>query len=132
MNKHSEIISRMVGMVYPFIVLFGFYIIMNGHKTPGGGFQGGAVLASVFISRYLVTDRGTIRTEHLQVLEKLLFAGVVLLPVLFVFSQTHQRIPVLNPYYLTAMNILIGFKVCCGLVILFFRFIYHEKDGEQP
>jgi len=28
------------------ILIFGLYIIMHGHLTPGGGFQGGAVLAS--------------------------------------------------------------------------------------
>ena len=30
----------------PVILLFGAYIFVNGHLTPGGGFQGGAVLAS--------------------------------------------------------------------------------------
>jgi len=40
MTDHSEIISRMTGLLYPFILLFGFYIILNGHASPGGGFQG--------------------------------------------------------------------------------------------
>lgn len=44
MTDHSEIITRMTGLLYPFILLFGFYIILNGHASPGGGFQGGAVL----------------------------------------------------------------------------------------
>ncbi len=30
----------------PLIALFGAYVFVNGHLTPGGGFQGGAVLAS--------------------------------------------------------------------------------------
>ena len=30
----------------PLIFLFGAYVIMNGHLSAGGGFQGGAVVAS--------------------------------------------------------------------------------------
>jgi len=37
----------------PVIFLLGFYIIANGHLSPGGGFQGGAVLASGFLAIYL-------------------------------------------------------------------------------
>jgi multicomponent Na+:H+ antiporter subunit B len=35
--------------LFPLLVLFGIYIFMNGHLTPGGGFQGGVVLASAFL-----------------------------------------------------------------------------------
>ena len=31
------------------ILLFGIYLIMYGHITPGGGFGGGVVIASAFI-----------------------------------------------------------------------------------
>jgi len=30
----------------PFILLFGFYVVAHGHSSPGGGFQGGAILAA--------------------------------------------------------------------------------------
>jgi multicomponent Na+:H+ antiporter subunit B len=33
-------------LLVPLILLFGAYIFINGHLTPGGGFQGGAILAS--------------------------------------------------------------------------------------
>jgi len=33
----------------PFIQLFGLYVIMHGHSSPGGGFQGGVILAASFI-----------------------------------------------------------------------------------
>ncbi len=33
-------------VVLPLIFLFGAYVIMNGHLSAGGGFQGGAVVAS--------------------------------------------------------------------------------------
>ncbi|MBN1433397.1 Na(+)/H(+) antiporter subunit B [Candidatus Fermentibacterales bacterium] len=39
--------------LFPLIVLFGAYIFIHGHLTPGGGFQGGAIIASAFLLTYL-------------------------------------------------------------------------------
>jgi len=49
MNGGMSVIVRTVSrFVYGLILVFGFYVIMHGHLTPGGGFQGGAVVASAF------------------------------------------------------------------------------------
>lgn len=42
----GELLTTGARMLFPLIILFGAYVIMNGHLTPGGGFQGGAILAS--------------------------------------------------------------------------------------
>ncbi len=42
----GELLATGARMLLPLIVLLGFYVILNGHLTPGGGFQGGAILAS--------------------------------------------------------------------------------------
>ena len=39
--------------LFPLILLFGAYIFIHGHLTPGGGFQGGAIIASAFLLVYL-------------------------------------------------------------------------------
>ncbi len=35
-------------LLFPFLLVLGAYIILHGHLTPGGGFQGGAILAAAF------------------------------------------------------------------------------------
>lgn len=40
-------------LLFPLIMLFGAYVFLHGHLTPGGGFQGGAVVASAFLLLYL-------------------------------------------------------------------------------
>jgi multicomponent Na+:H+ antiporter subunit B len=42
----SELVQTGSLFLVSVIVLFGVYIFVNGHLTPGGGFQGGAVIAS--------------------------------------------------------------------------------------
>jgi multicomponent Na+:H+ antiporter subunit B len=42
-------------LLVPLILLLGVYVFVNGHLTPGGGFQGGAILASAILL-LLLTD----------------------------------------------------------------------------
>lgn len=45
-RKASEILQTGTDFLIPLIFLFGVYIFVHGHLTPGGGFQGGVVIAS--------------------------------------------------------------------------------------
>lgn len=42
----GELLQTGTRMLVPLILLFGAYVFINGHLTPGGGFQGGAIVAS--------------------------------------------------------------------------------------
>jgi len=48
-RKSSEILQVGTAFLFPIIVLFGVYIFVHGHLTPGGGFQGGVVIATAFL-----------------------------------------------------------------------------------
>jgi multicomponent Na+:H+ antiporter subunit B len=42
----SELLQTASQLLVPIIFLFGIYVFINGHITPGGGFQGGAIIAT--------------------------------------------------------------------------------------
>jgi multicomponent Na+:H+ antiporter subunit B len=44
-------------LLFPLIVLFGVYIIVHGHLSPGGGFQGGVVIANAFLLLMLANSK---------------------------------------------------------------------------
>ena len=48
-EPQDTIVRTVCRLLVPFIQLFGLYVIMHGHTSPGGGFQGGVILASSFI-----------------------------------------------------------------------------------
>lgn len=52
--KDQVILRIVTKLTIPFILVFGFYVITHGELGPGGGFQGGIVLASAFILYGLV------------------------------------------------------------------------------
>lgn len=45
----SLIVNIGCRVIVPFIFIFGLYVIMFGHYSPGGGFQGGTILAATVI-----------------------------------------------------------------------------------
>jgi len=55
----SPVVRTVANSIYFFVLIFGLYIIMHGHLSPGGGFQGGAVIASSFAM--ILVAHGTMR-----------------------------------------------------------------------
>ena len=40
------VLQAVVGPLTPFIMIYGIYVLFNGHLTPGGGFSGGTILGT--------------------------------------------------------------------------------------
>ncbi len=62
----SPIVLLGARLLSPYIMLFGIYVIFHGHYSPGGGFQGGALLASSII---LIRIAGGRLVSRLQIKE---------------------------------------------------------------
>lgn len=121
-------------LVYPLMLAFGFYVIINGHLSPGGGFQGGAIVATaILILYYIDADRET-NVGFIVTIEKFIFMAIILLASISVFTRGTfftNFFPVdtnleLKAVYLVSLNMLIGFKVALGLWTIFTAFL---KEG---
>ena len=47
--KNDMILQYAATLLVPLVLLFGVYVIMNGHISPGGGFSGGAIMGAALI-----------------------------------------------------------------------------------
>jgi multicomponent Na+:H+ antiporter subunit B len=57
-GSSSPIILLLSRVISPYIMLFGMYVVFHGHYSPGGGFQGGAMLAaSILLIRIAVEEK---------------------------------------------------------------------------
>jgi len=70
-EKSSLVLSTGCRFLFPFILLFGAYVVIHGHLTPGGGFQGGAIIASAFLLFYLGCRSKRVSEKGSKVLESL-------------------------------------------------------------
>ena len=68
-SEPSIIVKRVAGIVFPLAFTYGVYIFVHGHLTPGGGFQGGTIIASSVILIYLGFGRLNIPESLMTALE---------------------------------------------------------------
>lgn len=47
--KPDSILQKITAVLFPIIVIYGIYVILNGHLSPGGGFSGGAIIGAGLI-----------------------------------------------------------------------------------
>jgi multicomponent Na+:H+ antiporter subunit B len=60
--KETSLAVRLTGLVLVApVLLVGLYVVAHGHQTPGGGFQGGVILATALLLVYLSADYATMR-----------------------------------------------------------------------
>jgi multicomponent Na+:H+ antiporter subunit B len=155
MKGMSKIVRTTAGILFPFTMIFGLYIIAHGHLTPGGGFQGGAIVASgcaMLVIAYgsgWVMDR--IHTKRLATFESLGAIGfltVALLGLLFsavffgnflagshlLFGTTPATSSTLADFntggVLPLMNFAVGVKVIAGLFVIVLIMAYASSTKE--
>ncbi|MEA1986689.1 MAG: hydrogen gas-evolving membrane-bound hydrogenase subunit E [Candidatus Marinimicrobia bacterium] len=68
-RKSSELLQTTSSFLMGLIILFGVYIFTHGHLTPGGGFQGGVIIATAFLLLILTDVNMKINHTILQVVE---------------------------------------------------------------
>jgi multicomponent Na+:H+ antiporter subunit B len=78
----SEILTTGTDLLVPVIVFFGVYIFLHGHLSPGGGFQGGAVVASAVLLLFLAYPDFRLRHGLLSAIESLSGAAYVAIGLL--------------------------------------------------
>ena len=54
----SPVLDVAARLMTPFILLFAAYVVAHGHSSPGGGFQGGVILAAAIILARLTRGPG--------------------------------------------------------------------------
>jgi len=130
--RHSKIAIRTIRCICSVIILFGIYLIANGHISPGGGFQGGVAIAVFFVCRYMIFNIYDIKINTVLKDEKIVFLGIILVAVFAIFLGVHQyfpyqHLPLFQTIYMLMMNTLIGIKVALGFLMLFYRYVAVDR-----
>ena len=155
MRGMTLIVKTVVRIVSAFIVLYGIYIILYGHLTPGGGFPGGVIIASAFILIMLAYgkevalkrfgDRPVSLLDNLGALGFLVIALLGLTGGYFFFNFINKGQPfrLVSSGTMPLSNIAIGIKVLACLyavfvaLAIFGRVVYRAmeegdlKEGEE-
>jgi multisubunit Na+/H+ antiporter MnhB subunit len=135
MKGMTVIVKTIASWVKVLIFVFGIYIILFGHLTPGGGFAGGVILASSYVLLMLAFGREFVEenlslplASKLDCLGAFLFAliatmGLVLGGTFFVNFLYQKYLPgealnLISAGTIPLSNIAIGLKVGASLFLV--------------
>jgi len=142
-NEDNPITTLISSIVAPFILLFGLYIIVHGHYSPGGGFQGGTMLAASVILLRLVlgSEIGQLQFNStwgtpLGSLGVLIYFGTGLAAVFFggTFLNYHflpvaQEASMKRSFGILFVEIGVGLAVMAILIAIFDDLLGEESDA---
>ena len=136
---NNVIVRTVCKLVIPIILMFGIYVVLNGHLSPGGGFSGGAIMASGLIIYAMVWGED----EASRRLPKKVLSIVVLCALgFYACSKTYSFFTGANHLHSIIspgtpgrifsaglslpLNVAVGFVVC----VTMYSFYMYFKRGE--
>ena len=117
-----DLIKNTCRFILPFLILYGLYIILNGDISPGGGFQGGVVLATCYLALFFIKDEEILAFKEIVKIEKVLFICLIFFGILHMITNS-SAFPIygdapwrihLSTGSLVLLNTIIGLKVTIG------------------
>ena len=133
--KNDAILQHAANFLVPLILMFGVYVILNGHISPGGGFSGGAIMGAGLI--LYLNAFGFKRTERFFTFTTFKIVSCVALSF-YALSKAYSFFTGANhlPSIITTgtpgmifsaglipyLNIAVGLVVCCTMYAFYTLF----------
>jgi len=148
MKVKNVILKCGADFLLPLSLMFGFYVILHGAISPGGGFQGGVLVAAAVLLLYVgygydVTKK-VISMEFIrknEAVAAVIYVLLALFGILFgynfcrnVFFDNGAVGQVLSAGTIGFMNWTVGYKVLTGmgfLLLLLLGLLQEGGDGEE-
>lgn len=133
----SLIVKRITNLISGFIFMYGIYIVLHGHLTPGGGFAGGVIIAGALILRVFAFGSGAEKERKSSIFGSVFesigglifwgaaFTGLLVAGVFFLNAPIFglgKPLHLLSAGLIPICNIAIGIKVAAGLFSIFLAF----------
>ncbi len=145
MEGMSIIVKKITQLVAGLIFMYGIYIILHGHLTPGGGFAGGAIIAGAFILLILAFGSnalnlkkevsGTSKTESIAILMVAVLAmmGLLFGVKVFFFNFLPKGNPgeLLSAGVIPLYNIFIGIEVAGAILTIFLALVIFKEESSK-
>ncbi len=148
MTKNSKgmtlIVKTITRLTVGLILLYGIYIVLHGHLTPGGGFAGGVIIALSFVHLMLAFGKEVALKKVsrpiaslFESIGALMFLSIAVIGFVGGYFFLNFFINKGTPFKLFSAgimplcNIAISFKVGAGLFAIFVALVLLKIDSED-
>jgi multisubunit Na+/H+ antiporter MnhB subunit len=142
MKGMTIIVKKTTQLIAGLVFLYGIYIIVHGHLTPGGGFAGGVVIAGSFILLILAfgsdflnlvkEESGSTLYENLAILVVLFLAisGLLFGAKIFFLNWLPKGTlgQLVSAGMLPLYNIFVGIEVAASILTIFLALVIFKEE----
>ena len=134
-RNRDQIVRNVTEVLMPIIVLYGLYILFNGHLSPGGGFAGGSILGGALVlceNAYgiqIVRGFFNHRVYHIVKVGALLLYAVLICYTIYVGANGLENIiplgrpgSILSAGIILPINVAVGLEVACTMYAFYIYF----------
>ena len=141
---NNLIIQHVSRLIIPFIQLYGLFVVINGHLSPGGAFPGGAIIAASVILYSLAFGSTQGRKKIPHHVAKLFESGAILvflgLGLAGIFTENSfltnkeagfymgEAGNIVSAGFIPIITVALGIKVASTICTLFFAIIEEEPE----
>ena len=122
--QHDTILRIAAIVLIPIILVFGIYVVLNGHISPGGGFSGGAILGAGFILYLNVFGfKATERFMNEKTIKWITFSALMVYCLAKSYSfftganHLESHIPLGTPGAILSSGLILILNICVGMVV---------------
>lgn len=122
--KNDAILQGTAYVLTPIIFIFGIYIILNGHLSPGGGFSGGAIMGAgliLYTSAFGFHKTQRFFDEHIYKIAKITALCMYGLIGTYFYvtgaNGVENHIPLGIPGHILSSGIILPINFCVGLEV---------------
>ena len=122
--KNDAILQGTAFVLCPIIFIFGIYVILNGHLSPGGGFSGGAILGAgliLYVSAFGFKKTQKFFNEHVYKVAKItaLCMYGIIGSYFYILGANgiENHIPLGTPGHILSGGIILPIDICVGLEV---------------
>lgn len=145
MKGMTVIVKKTTQLIAGMVFLYGIYIVIHGHLTPGGGFAGGVVMAGSFILLILAfgsdfihltkEESGSTMYENLAILVVIFLAvsGLLFGARVFFLNWLPKGTAgqLISAGILPLYNIFIGIEVASSILTIFLALIIFKEEATE-
>jgi len=145
MKGMTIIVKKTTQLIAGMVFLYGIYVIIHGHLTPGGGFAGGVILAGSFILlilsfgsdfiRLTKEEAGSTLYENLAILVVIVLAvsGLLFGTRIFFLNWLPKGTvgELVSAGILPLYNIFVGIEVAASILTIFLALVIFKEESSQ-
>lgn len=145
MEGMSTIVKKVTQVLVGIIFMYGIYIMLHGHLSPGGGFAGGVIIAGAFILLILAFGSnalklkkeaaGSSNTESIGILMVVVLAVMAMLfgakVFFFNFLPKGEAGELLSAGVIPLYNIFIGIEVAGAILTIFLALVIFKEESSK-